>query len=155
MSNFPSDQSPMACFEAVYSDPFNFRFVEKQTPFLSTLAVMKNPNTIQYVEDKRTDLFKVLATIAVSHDGSLISHVPIESQTTELCMIAIRNNPLALKSIHNKTSELVLEAVKRNANAIETDGAFSFITPEIEEVIRRDPQRNFRWAYSEYFSKKQ
>ncbi|MFZ2537699.1 MAG: DUF4116 domain-containing protein [Oscillospiraceae bacterium] len=50
-------------------------------------------------------------------DGSQLRN--LDNQTNYLCMIAIKNNPLALKYVKNQTPQICLAAVNQNGQALQ------------------------------------
>lgn len=55
----------------------------------------------------------------VKFDGMYIKNIPVEEQTEELCIEAVRNNPMALQYIHNQTEDICLEAIKKDGMALQ------------------------------------
>ena len=48
----------------------------------------------------------------VTKDGMLLKHV--DNQTDEICLAAVKSNPVALTYVTNQTEHISLEAIKRS-----------------------------------------
>jgi hypothetical protein len=94
--------------------------------------IINNPKSIEaFIEEHKLQLQ------AVNCSGMYIRYIKPESQTFDVCMLAIKKVPSALKYIVNQTPEICLEAFKKGCN-------FGYIrcqTPEIcLEAVKMDWQ---------------
>ena len=64
----------------------------------------------------------------VRKDGLALKSIPLEYQTEELCMEAVKQNEVALAFIENQTPEMCLESVKKNGFTLK------FVKNQIEEI---------------------
>lgn len=76
---------------------------------------MNNENYLKYLE-------------MVQKDGLALKSIPLEYQTEELCMEAVKQNEVALAFIENQTPEMCLESVKKNGFTLK------FVKNQTEEI---------------------
>ena len=79
-------------------------FVTEQTEELCEKAIIQNICSYVFIRDN--DIRKKLQKIVIEKDNSLFEY--IENQTEELCLIAVTNDPYALKFVKKQTKEICL-----------------------------------------------
>jgi hypothetical protein len=73
-------------------------------------ALLKDPRLI-YLTEYRND---IICKHVVSHDGMLLKYMNEDYQTFELCEIAVRNNPNAIKFVIHKNDHLASIALEKD-----------------------------------------
>lgn len=133
---FVKNQTKEVCEAAVNQNPFALQFIENQTNEICMMAVKKNGLVLQYVEVMAYDI----AYAAVKQNSDAMKHayvfspsfidsvlpdfgmalefVPGEYQKKHMCLNAVKNNGMALEFVHDKTPEIIEEALKSNPEAV-------------------------------------
>lgn len=116
------------CLEAVKNDPGVIEFIENQTEEICFEAVRRNPFTIKSIKNQ-TEKLCLEAVKGNGHAWKFINN-PTEKVTLE----AVKTAPSILEYVKDFTEEICLEAIKVDPNAIR----FSLITPRlvVEAVTR-------------------
>lgn len=132
---FIQNQTREICEAAVNQNPLALQFIENQTNELCMMAVKKNGLALKYVEIMESDI--AYTAVKQNYDslkyayifsptfigmiiptfGLALEFVPAQYQTNQLCMTAVKNNGMALEFVHEKTAEIVAEALKSNPEA--------------------------------------
>jgi hypothetical protein len=81
-------------------------------------AVIQNPDTLEVVL-RKTCHHPEVSLAAVSRKGLLLKHVPVDQHTEYLCLVAVRQNGLAMKYVRNPTLPILMAAVTQNPLALQ------------------------------------
>lgn len=120
---FIRKQTPELCMMAVNRTPHALKFVKKQTREICRAAVEKDPTTQWYVKDKsilegldlsvpeRNDTDNMRK---VRMNGYELGEIPESERTPEVCMIALEQNPYALKFVPDPTLDMYLLGLKED-----------------------------------------
>jgi hypothetical protein len=132
---FIQNQTPEVCEAAVNQNPLALQFIENQTDELCMMAVKKNGLSLQFVEIMKAeiaytavkqnyDAMKYAYIFRPAFIGSIIpifgmalEFVPKQYQKKQMCLEAVKNNGMALEFVHQKTPEIIAEALKSNPDA--------------------------------------
>lgn len=91
----------------------------------------KDPDVAKYLENPTEEIIMS----AVSFDGMSLKLFP-NSQTTEICLAAVKNFGRALQFVKEQTPEICLEAVKRDPLALR------FVKEQIPEICLEAVKNN-------------
>lgn len=127
-------QTEELCLAAVTKDGTMLRYVDNKTARICVAAIVQNMNAFKYIKTEdysyhkhpvpgdpphitRLEYMKI-AEIVLKHNGRMIRFVDREEQTERLCLIAVKQNGIALKYAQNKTKDVCHEAIKQNPSAV-------------------------------------
>jgi hypothetical protein len=102
---------------AIRKNPYLIEFT-RETPELCLAAVIQNPDTLEVVL-RKTCHHPEVSLAAVSRKGLLLKHVPVDQHTEYLCLVAVRQNGLAMKYVRNPTLPILMAAVTQNPLALQ------------------------------------
>jgi hypothetical protein len=139
-----TDKTKKLCKLAVELDPSMLHFVDDQDADMCLSAIRKDPRVIMYV---KIPLTYEMCLLAVSSKGRVIYYIPkiyidysikeqavmndgtalqfIDIQDENLCIHAVKNDPMAIFHVKNQTKNIVTEVVKRKGFLIK------FIDPNL------------------------
>jgi hypothetical protein len=110
------NQTPEMCYHAVKDNGMNLRYIRKQTFELCVLAVHENYAAFQYVEKQqqhvRSQQQQQVGSQQQQQQSECLCLSPEQLETIGL--IAVWNNPQALRFVSNQTERMCIEAVKND-----------------------------------------
>lgn len=107
-------KTPELCMTAVKQDGVSIRQIPNQTPELCMAALESSPWALKYIRDISEDY----CLFAVSLYGRVLDIVPEKYQTGRVCLAAIKNYGMSIRSVKVPTSEMELAAVTQNGMSI-------------------------------------
>jgi len=99
-------QTPELCLAAVQQDGLALQHVQHQTPELCLAAMQENGCALQYVKNQTREI----CLVAVQQDGHALQHV--KNQTREICLVAMQQHISALQYVQHP--EICLAAIRQN-----------------------------------------
>ena len=123
-------QTEEMCLEVVKKSPRSIQYVKEISPSICFEALIRNPQLFTRVRfdfsmNRIVDVLKKQSydfwKQAIIRNGMVLeafNKFTYYPQSEELCLIAVKNNGLALEFVKNQTDDICFEAVKRNSMAI-------------------------------------
>lgn len=94
-------------------DNFPFERIGYQTEDIIQTALILNIGNIVHVKNPKIHHWKYV----LEHSGSLLPLLP--KQTEELCMIAVKSDPYAIRHVKKQTERICIEAIRLKPEVIE------------------------------------
>jgi hypothetical protein len=105
------------CYEAINSNANAFQYIINKNYDISMKSVEKCGSNIKYIDDEiiTTDM----CMMAIKNEYKCLRCIKEEYQTYDICLEAVKQHGGMLKYVKNKTYNICLEAVKNYGNAYE------------------------------------
>ena len=120
---YADNQTEEICLEAVRQNGKALKYVINQTKEICLEAVKENGKALKYVRDWKREDYLEIAMVAVKENGLALRYIDCmideANDMTEIYLIAINQNPKALRSVLYQTEEICLRAVRRDGMTLE------------------------------------
>ena len=98
------EQYDIICYEAIRRCPEMIEYVSDPNMLLCAAAIQADESTIRFLSYDKCLQFLEFAP-------KLLRFIPDYLQTEEMCLIAVKKNPMCLKYVHNQTEPIVFSAI--------------------------------------------